>query len=87
MTPFETLVFLHRKLERTVPILTAVAYPPALAMCPACTDALLAEMAGLFPGVPPEKPLALECSTLVGFTLTQGTSDECGLCLARQEVG
>jgi hypothetical protein len=87
VTPFETLVCVRQQLERTVPILTAVSDPPVLPLCAACTEALLAEMAGLFPAVPEGHPLTLEGSTLVGFTFTPGTPDACGLCLARQTRG
>ena len=52
MTPFETLVFLRHRLGPPCPCLPRSLHPPVMPLCPACTAALLAEMAALFPDDP-----------------------------------
>jgi hypothetical protein len=79
MTPFETLVFLRHRLATAVPIFTALAAPPVMPLCPACTAALLAELAALCPDAPPDKPLTLHGSRLVGYTFREATPAQCGL--------
>jgi hypothetical protein len=87
MTPLETLVFLRHRLSTAVPLFAALADPPVMPLCPACTLALLAEMAALFPDIPTAHPLTLRGSLLVGYTFTEGTPAQCGLHEYLQEEG
>ena len=79
MTPVETLIFLRHRLASAVPVFAALAAPPVMPLCSACTAALLAEMAALFPETPEDKPLTLRGSRLVGYTFSEGTPAQCGL--------
>jgi hypothetical protein len=79
LTPFETLVYLRHRLTAAVPVFAALAEPPVLPLCPACTTALLAEMAALFPDTPVDTQLTLEGSMLAGYTFSAGTPAQCGL--------